>query len=77
MTENIEILTLFEAANLLRLKVSRLRYLILKKEIPHLKIGRSIRFNKSELQTWIESKKALCRSKSNLSAIKSSQNNPQ
>jgi excisionase family DNA binding protein len=58
MTEQKDkILTLEQAANLLNLKVSRLRYEVFKKTIPFLKIGRNIRFSESDLISWLMEKK--------------------
>lgn len=51
------LLDAIQAATFLNLKISRLRYEIFKGRIPYIKIGRSIRFSKSDLLTWIESKK--------------------
>lgn len=52
----VEYLTPEMAADLLGLKLSRIRNLVFKKEIPYLKIGASIRFNKKVLIEWYESK---------------------
>lgn len=49
-------LTPEKAAELLGLKLSRIRSLVFKKKIPYLKIGASIRFNKNALLAWYESK---------------------
>lgn len=56
-TENKNLLTIEEAAAYLNLKVSRIRYEVFKKGIPCYKIGRSIRFSISELDSWVEKKK--------------------
>lgn len=53
---NVEYLTVEEAATLLGLKTSRIRSLVFTKEIPYLKIGASVRFNKRSLIEWYESK---------------------
>lgn len=52
----LEYLTTAQAANLLGLKLSRIRNMIFKGQIPHLKIGASVRFNKTNLLAWYESK---------------------
>jgi excisionase family DNA binding protein len=57
MTNENKFLTLLEAAQLLNLKTSRLRYEIFHKSIPHFKIGRSIRFSEKDLISWIMSQK--------------------
>lgn len=52
------IVTIAEAAKILNLKESRLRYEIFKNTIPYLKLGRSIRFDIEDLKKWVSSKKA-------------------
>lgn len=51
---NTELLTLKDVCGLLKIKESHLRSLIFKKEIIPIRIGRLIRFNKSELAKWLE-----------------------
>jgi excisionase family DNA binding protein len=46
-----------QACTLLNLKPSKVRSLIFKKEIPLIRIGRLLRFERSALLNWIESKK--------------------
>jgi excisionase family DNA binding protein len=46
-----------EACHLLRIKQSRLRTAVLKRDIPYIKIGRLIRFDIKDLTNWIESLK--------------------
>ncbi|OFZ20671.1 MAG: hypothetical protein A2202_05615 [Bdellovibrionales bacterium RIFOXYA1_FULL_36_14] len=58
---NIEFLTIKEVCELLKMKESNIRNAIFKKEIPHLKIGALIRFQKNELLSWLESKSILPR----------------
>ncbi|MGG4449682.1 excisionase family DNA-binding protein [Brevibacillus porteri] len=41
-----------EAANLLGVKVTDIDEMIINKEIPHLRIGRHIRFRLSTIQKW-------------------------
>ncbi len=48
------LMTINEAAEYLHLQVSRLRYEVFIKRIPHIKIGRSIRFSQTQLDSWIE-----------------------
>ncbi|MGG1157439.1 helix-turn-helix domain-containing protein [Brevibacillus formosus] len=43
-----------EAANLLGVKVTEIDEMIRNKEIPHLRIGRNIRFRLSTIQKWAE-----------------------
>lgn len=55
--QNIEIkpfLNIEEASFYLNLKVSKLRSMVFKKEIPFLKIGRLVRFEKSQLNQWLK-----------------------
>ena len=49
----LPLLTMAEASIFLNLKMSRLRYEIFQKRIPHFKIGRSIRFSEEELTKWV------------------------
>ena len=51
---NQTLMEIGEAAEYLRLKVSRLRYEVFIKRIPHIKIGRSIRFSKTQLDSWLK-----------------------
>jgi excisionase family DNA binding protein len=52
--ENIKnFLTINEASIYLNLKVSKLRNLVFKKQIPIIKIGRLIRFEKSQIDLWL------------------------
>lgn len=46
-------ITILEAAELLNLKVSRLRYEIFHKRIPFFKVGRTIMFDPIELVEWV------------------------
>lgn len=48
-----KILTIEEASELLSVKVSRLRTAVFRREIPHIKIGRLVRFKESDLMDWI------------------------
>jgi excisionase family DNA binding protein len=49
-------LKLEEVSSLLNMKVSRIRNMIFKDQIPHIKVGASIRFNKADVLAWYESK---------------------
>ena len=49
-----KLLSIKEASAYLNLKISKLRSMVFKKEIPNHKIGRLIRFNKCELDSWLE-----------------------
>lgn len=54
--DQIQLMTIEEAANFLNLKVSKLRKDIFNKSIPHYKIGALIRFKKEDLVKWVEGK---------------------
>jgi excisionase family DNA binding protein len=47
-------LTINEASIYLNLRVSKLRSLVFKKQIPIVKIGRLIRFEKSQVDLWVK-----------------------
>ncbi len=47
------LLTILEAAELLTIKVSRLRTAVFRKEIPYIKIGRLVRFKEDDLMNWV------------------------
>lgn len=54
--ENLELLTIDEASRYLKLKVSRIRTAIFKREVKHIKLGALIRFRKDHLLEWIENR---------------------
>ena len=49
-----KLLNIHEAAEFTGLKVQRLRYEVFLKRIPHIKLGRSVRFTKEQLDEWIK-----------------------
>ena len=51
-----KILTVPEVAKYLKLDKSTVYYMIQRKQIPHLKIGKSVRIRESDLLKWIEEK---------------------
>lgn len=53
----INLININEAAKFLNLKISRLRAAVFRKEIPYVKLGALIRFDKEDLLKWLESKK--------------------
>lgn len=55
---NSTIMTLNEACDFLKVKKSRLRTAIFRKEIPYIKIGRLIRFDHDDLKAWLIKLKA-------------------
>jgi excisionase family DNA binding protein len=48
-----KLLSVKEASKYLSVKESRLRTAVFKGEIPHLKLGRLVRFEKKELSDWL------------------------
>lgn len=53
----MQLLTIKEASIFLNIKEKTLYSLAAKKQIPHYRIGKIIRFNQGELEAWLESKK--------------------
>ena len=51
-------ITVKEAASFLSIKEKTIYYLVNQALIPHYRIGKMVRFNKEELESWIRSKKA-------------------
>ncbi len=47
------LMTIEEASVFLNLKVSKLRAMVFRKEIPFIKIGRLVRFHAQDLETWL------------------------
>jgi excisionase family DNA binding protein len=48
-----ELLNINELASLLNVKISKARSMVFKNEIPYIKIGRLVRFNKTEIENWL------------------------
>lgn len=55
--EATNLLTISQAAKMLNLPKSRLYYMVFNKQIPHFKIGSSLRFDVAELTAWLAQKK--------------------
>jgi excisionase family DNA binding protein len=55
------LIDIYEASELLGLKVSRLRMAVFRREIPHRKIGALVRFVPSELKEWVNSESLIQR----------------
>ena len=53
----INILTVTDLADLLKMKESWVRQRVHKDEIPYYKIGNLVRFNYIDISSWLESKK--------------------
>jgi len=49
-----KVLTIPEVAAYLKISKSKIYYLVSRKEIPHLKLGRNVRIRESDLQKWLE-----------------------
>jgi excisionase family DNA binding protein len=49
------VLTIPEVAEYLKISKSKIYYLVSRKEIPHLKIGRNVRIRQSDLERWLNS----------------------
>lgn len=64
MNSETSLLTIHEASTFLNVKVSKLRTAVLNRDIPFLKMGRLIRFDKIDLLTWIEDLKKKAQKKS-------------
>jgi excisionase family DNA binding protein len=50
----IELLTIEEAAQLLKLKVSRIRKAVFRREVKYVKLGALVRFKRTHLKEWID-----------------------
>lgn len=48
------VFTIPEVAAYLKISKSKIYYLVARKEIPHLKVGRNVRIRESDLQNWLE-----------------------
>ena len=57
----MELLTIQEASEFLKMKESWIRSAIFKRAIPYIKMGALIRFNKTELHRWLEGQTILPR----------------
>ena len=53
---NEKLINIEELSVYLNFKKSRIRYEVFMGTIPHLKIGRSIRFSKSQVDAWLSTK---------------------
>ena len=47
------ILTVAEVAHYLKMSKSKIYYLVSRRQIPHLKLGRNVRIRVSDLQEWM------------------------
>lgn len=53
LNKKSELMTIEETSVFLNLKISRLRSLVFKSEIPFIKIGRLVRFRAQDLHEWL------------------------
>jgi excisionase family DNA binding protein len=49
-----QILTIPEVARYLKISKSKIYYLVQRREIPHIKIGRNVRIRENDLVRWLE-----------------------
>ncbi len=52
-----EILTIPQVAKYLKISKAKIYYLVQRREIPHIKIGRNVRIRESDLVKWLEKHK--------------------
>jgi len=52
------LMTTLEVCDLLSIKMSRLRTMVFKKEIPVIRLNRLLRFDPDEIEKWLNNKKA-------------------
>jgi len=65
MSNDAEILTYKDLAAYLKRSPNTLRIDCMMQKIPHIKLGRQVRFIKSEIDNWLESKKVPVRERRN------------
>ena len=49
-----KVFTIPEVAAYLKISKSKIYYLVSRKQIPHLKVGRNVRIRESDLLKWLE-----------------------
>lgn len=52
-----ELLTIDQTSTFLNLKLSKLRTMVFKNEIPVIRLGRCLRFSRADLAQWLGEKK--------------------
>lgn len=57
LPKEFELLTLEQTSDFLNVKISKLRSMVFKRQIPVLKLGGSLRFNKEDLKKWLNEMK--------------------
>jgi excisionase family DNA binding protein len=48
------IMTVPEVANYLKVSKAKMYYLVSRKQIPHIRLGRNVRIRKADLLEWLE-----------------------
>lgn len=59
---NVELLTIQEIQNILKISRTKMYQLINNNEIPIIKFGKVIRIDKKDFINWLENQKVLCNS---------------
>ncbi len=54
------LLTVNEISKMLKISKAKIYYLIQRKQIPHIKIGRNVRVFESQLRQWLETLVVKC-----------------
>lgn len=49
-----------QLSNVLHISTGSIDRLVRRREIPHLKIGRLVRFRKNEIEKWLQERSSLC-----------------
>ncbi len=49
-----EILTIPQVARYLKISKAKIYYMVQKKQIPHIRLGRNVRIRESDLNKWLE-----------------------
>lgn len=57
-TARQDLMTYEDLSSYLKLSVGYLRQLVMRREIPFKKLGRSVRFRKNEIDEWVEERTA-------------------
>ncbi len=55
--ENNNLMTALDVAEMLQMKMSWVRQRVHKDELPYYKIGNLVRFNRTDIQRWLDTKR--------------------
>lgn len=55
--ENKNLMTALDVAEMLQMKMSWVRQRVHKDELPYYKIGNLVRFNRTDIQRWLDTKR--------------------